>query len=46
MIHNWGRGEGGVQDRARSRGIVVLMSITFHCNGAAVFLWNRFDKRW
>jgi ABC-type phosphate transport system permease subunit len=26
--------------------IIVLMAITFLCNGVAVFLRNRYDKRW
>jgi ABC-type phosphate transport system permease subunit len=26
--------------------IIVLMAITFLCNGVALFLRNRYDKRW
>ena len=47
IIYNWA-GEAKAEFKAAlaPAAIVVLVAITFLCNGVAAFLRNRYDKRW
>jgi phosphate transport system permease protein len=47
IICNWA-GEAKAEFKAALAlaAIIVLVAITFLCNGVAVFLRNRYDKRW
>ena len=40
-----GRREGGVQTALAPAAMIVLMAITFRCNGVAVFLRNSYGNR-
>jgi hypothetical protein len=47
IFHNWaGEAKAEFKTALAPAAIIVLMPITFLCNGVAVFLRNRFDKRW
>ena len=47
IIYNWA-GEAKAEFKAALAlaAIIVLVAITSLCNGVAVFLRNRYDKRW
>jgi phosphate transport system permease protein len=46
IIYNWaGEAKGEFNTALAPAAIIVLMAITFLCNGVAVFLRNRYDKR-
>ena len=47
IIYNWaGEAKAEFKTALAPAAIIVLMAITFLCNGVAVFLRNRYDKRW
>jgi ABC-type phosphate transport system permease subunit len=47
IIYSWaGEAKAEVKTALAPAAIIVLMAITFLCIGVAVFLRNRFDKRW
>ena len=47
LIYNWaGEAKAEFKTALAPAAIIVLMAITFLCNGVAVFLRNRYDKRW
>ncbi len=47
IIFNWaGEAKAEFKTALAPAAIIVLMAITFACNGVAVFLRNRYDKRW
>ena len=47
IIYNWAGGaKAEFKTALAPAAIIVLMAITFLCNGVAVFLRNRYDKRW
>ena len=46
IIYNWaGEAKAEFKTALAPAAIIVLMAITFLCNGVAVFLRNRYDKR-
>ena len=46
MIYNWaGDAKAEFRTALAPVAMIVLMAITFLCNGVAVFLRNRYDKR-
>ena len=47
IIYNWA-GEAKAEFKAAPAlaAIIVLVAITFLCNGVAVFLRNRYDNQW
>ena len=46
IIYNWaGAAKAEFKTALAPAAIIVLMAITFLCNGVAVFLRNRYDKR-
>ncbi len=47
IIFNWaGEAKAEFKRELAPAAIMVLIAITFLCNGVAVFLRNRYDKRW
>ena len=47
IIYNWAGGaKAEFKTALAPAAIIVLMAITFLCSGVAVFLRNRYDKRW
>ena len=47
IIYNWaGEAKAEFKTALAPAAIIVLVAITFLCNGVAVFLRNRYDKRW
>jgi ABC-type phosphate transport system permease subunit len=47
IIYNWAGGAKAELKAALAlAAIIVLVAITFLCNGVAAFLRNRYDKRW
>ena len=47
IIYNWaGEAKAEFKTALAPAAIIVLMAITFLCNGVAVFLRNRYDKPW
>ena len=47
IIYSWaGEAKAEVRTALAPAAIIVLMVITFLCNGVTVFLRNRYDKRW
>jgi phosphate transport system permease protein len=47
IIYNWaGEAKAEFKTALAPATIIVLMAIMFFCNGVAVFLRNRYDKRW
>jgi ABC-type phosphate transport system permease subunit len=47
IIYNWaGEAKAEFKTALAPVAMIVLMAITFLCNSMAVFLRNRYDKRW
>ena len=47
IIYNWaGEAKAEFKTALAPAAIIVLMAITFLCDGVAVLLRNRYDKRW
>jgi phosphate transport system permease protein len=47
IIYNWaGDAQAEFKTALAPVAMIVLMAITFLCNSMAVFLRNRYDKRW
>jgi ABC-type phosphate transport system permease subunit len=45
--HNWaGEAKAEFKTALAPAAVIVLMAITFLCNGVALFLRNRYHKRW